>query len=91
MDALKGARDWKRIVHLSATRFSCSQTQNRPQTFASGEQTVAHRSVKCRRLRISLRQIAVQRVVDQLLASEKIDFEIHVRKRLLNCWVLDTR
>ena len=56
------------------------ETQNRPQTFAAGKQTVAHRPVKRRGLPIRLRQIAVQSAVDQLLASDEIIFEIHVTK-----------
>ena len=74
-----------------STSFSRRQTQNRPQTFAAGKQTVAHRPVKRRRLPIRLRQTAVQRAVDQLLASDKIVFEIHVRKRLPNCSILNIR
>ena len=80
MDAFKCARERKCIVDLPATSFSRSQTQNRPQTFAAGKQTVAHRPVKRRGLPIRLRQIAVQRAVDQLLASDEIAFEIHVAK-----------
>ena len=80
MDAFERAREWKRIVDLAATSFSRRQAQNRPQTFSAGKQTVAHRPVKRRGLPIRLRQIAVQRVVDQLLASEAIAFEIHVAK-----------
>ena len=38
--------------------------------------------MKGRGLPIHLRQIAVQCAVDQLLASDEIVFEIHVRKRL---------
>ena len=80
MDAFKRARDRKRIVDLAATGFSRRQAQNRPQTFAAGKQTVAHRPVKRRGLPIRLRQIAVQSAVDQLLASDEIAFEIHVAK-----------
>ena len=80
MDAFKSARQRKCIVDLAATSFSRSQTQNRPQTFASGKQTVAHGPVKRRGLPIRLRQIAAQRAVDQLLASDEIAFEIHVAK-----------
>ena len=64
---------------IPAHRLSARQAQNRPQTFAAGKQTVAHRPVKRRGLPIRLRQIAVQRAVDQLLASDEIVFEIHVR------------
>jgi hypothetical protein len=80
VDAFKCARQRKCIIDLPATSFSRSQTQNRPQTFASGKQTVAHSPVKRRGLPIRLRQIAVQRAVDQLLASDEIVFEIHVAK-----------
>jgi hypothetical protein len=80
MDAFKRARQWKRIVDPAATSFSRRQTQNRPQTFAAGKQTVAHSSVKRRGLPIRLGQIAIQRAVDQLLASDEIVFEIHVAK-----------
>ena len=69
-----------RIVDPAATSFSRRQAQNRPQTFAAGKQTVAHRPVKRRGLPIRLRQIAVQSAVDQLLASEEIILEIHVTK-----------
>ncbi len=78
MDAFKRARQRKRTVDLAATSFSRSQTQNRPQTFAAGKQTVAHSPVKRRGFPVRLRQIAVQRAVDQLLASDEITFEIHV-------------
>ena len=80
MDAFKRARQRKCIVDLAATSFSRSQTQNRPQTFASGKQTVAYSPVKRCGLPIRLWQIAVQRAVDQLLASDDIAFEIHVAK-----------
>ena len=80
MDAFKRARQWKRIIDLPATSFSRSQTQNRPQTFAAGKQTVAHSPMKRRGLPIRLRQITVQSAVDQLLASDEIVFEIHVAK-----------
>src|SRR2546423_11318358 len=80
VDAFKRACQRKRIVDPATTSFSCSQTQNRPQTFAAGKQTVAHRPVKCRGLPIRLRQIAVQSAVDQLLASDELAFEIHVTK-----------
>jgi hypothetical protein len=79
MDAFKGARQRKSIVDPAATSFSRRQTQNRPQTFAAGKQTVTHRPVKRRGLPIRLRQVPVQRAVDQLLASDEIVFEIHVR------------
>jgi len=46
--------------------------------------------VKSRGFPIRLRQIAVQRAVDQLLACDKIVFEIHMRKRLPNCSILNT-
>ena len=88
MDAFKCAREWKCIVDFPATSFSRSQTQNRPQTFAAGKQTVAHGAVKRPGLPIRLRQITVQRPVDQLLASDEIVFEIHVAKtaaELLDC------
>ena len=80
MDAFKCAREWKCIVDFPATSFSRSQTQNRPQTFAAGKQTVAHCPVKRRRLPIRLGQIAIQRAIDQLLASDEIVFEIHLTK-----------
>jgi hypothetical protein len=80
MDAFERACQRKRIVDLAATSFSGSQTQNRPQTFAAGKQTVVHSPVKRRGLPIRLRQIVVQRAVDQLLASDEIVFEIHVAK-----------
>ena len=80
MNAFKCACQRKRIVDLPATSFSRSQTQNRPQTIAAGKQTVAHSPVKRRGLPIRLWQIAVQRAVDQLLASDEIAFEIHVAK-----------
>jgi hypothetical protein len=80
VDAFNCARERKRIVDVAATSFSRSQTQNRPQTFAASEQTVAHSAVKRRRLPVRLRQIAVQRTVDQLLASDEVAFEIHVAK-----------
>jgi len=80
VDAFKRARQRKCIVDLAATSFSRSQTQNRSQTFASGKQTVAHSPMKRCGLPIRLRQVAVQRAVDQLLASEAIAFEIHVAK-----------
>ena len=80
MDAFKRTCQRKRIVDPAPTTFGRSQTQNRPQTFAAGKQTVAHRPVKSRGLPIRLRQIAVQRAVDQLLASDEIVFEIHVTK-----------
>jgi hypothetical protein len=88
VDAFKRARQRKRVVDLAATSFSRSQTQNGPQTFTTGKQTVAHSPVKRRGLPIRLRQIAVQRAVDQLLASDEIVFEIHVTKRLLNWSIL---
>jgi hypothetical protein len=80
VDAFKRARQWKRIVDPAATSFSRSQTQTRSHTFAAGKQTVAHSPVKRRGLPIRLRQIAVQRAVDQLLACDEIVFEIHVAK-----------
>jgi len=80
VDAFKRARQRKCSVDLAATSFSRSQTQNRPQTFAAGKQTVAHSSVKRRGLPIRLRQIAVESAVDQLLASDEMVFEIHVAK-----------
>jgi hypothetical protein len=88
MYAFKCARQRKRIVDFAATSFSRSQAQNRPQTFSASKQTVAHRPVNCRRLGIRLRQVAVQRVVDQFLASDKILFKIHVAETadgLLDC------
>ena len=80
MNAFKRARQWKRIVDVSPTSFSRSQTQNRPQTFASSKQTVAHSPVKRRGFPVRIRQIAVQRAIDQFLASDEIAFEIHVAK-----------
>ena len=88
MDAFKCAREWKCIGDFPATSFSRSQTQNRPQTFAAGKQTVAHGTVKRRGLPVRLRQIAVERAIDQLLAGGEIVFEIHVAKtaaELLDC------
>ena len=80
MDAFKRTRQWKRIIDLAAASFSRSQAQNRPQTFSAGKQTVAHRPMNRRRLGLRLRQIAVQREVDQFLASDEMTFEIHVTK-----------
>ena len=91
VNAFKRTRERKRIIDLAAASFSGSQAQNRPQTFAAGKQTVAHSPVKRRGLSVRLGQIAVQRAVDQLLASDEIVFEIHVAKRLLSCWIVDTR
>jgi len=81
VDAFKCTRQRKCIIDLPATSFGRSQTENWPQTFAAGKQTVAHRPVKRGGLSIRIRQIAVQCAVDQLLASGEIVFEIHVRKR----------
>ena len=80
VDAFKCARQRKCIVDLAATSFSRSQTQNWPQTFASGKQTVAHSPVKRRGVTMRQRQITVQRAVDQLITSDEIAFEIHVAK-----------
>jgi hypothetical protein len=80
MDAFKRACQWKRSVDFAATSFSRRETKYRPQSFSPRKQTVAHRSVNRGRLRARLWQIAVQSAVDQLLASDKIGFEIHVTK-----------
>ena len=65
---------------LIAAEPGAGEGQHRPQTFAAGEQTIAHSLVKRRRLPIRLGQIAVQGAVDQLLARDEIVFEIHVSK-----------
>src|SRR4029077_15103328 len=85
------ARERERIIDVAATSFGCRKAKNRSQSFPTSEKTITHRLVKCCRFRSRLRQIAIQRAVDQLLASSEIRFEIHVRKPMLACLILDTR
>ena len=70
----------KRSRYLPSTSFRGGQAKNRPQTFAPGKQTVAHRPVKGGRLRIRRRQVPIERAVNPLLASKEVGFELHVRK-----------
>src|SRR4029077_1699633 len=89
VDAFQGTGEGKRVIDLAATSFRCGKTKNRSQSFSTRKKTVTHRSVKRGRLRIRLRQVPVQRAIDQLLASGKIRFEVHVRKT--NAGLLDSR
>jgi hypothetical protein len=91
MDTFECAGERERIIDVAATSFGCRKAKNRSQSFPTSEKTITHRLVKCCGFRIRPGQISVQGAVDQLLASDEIRFEIHVRKPMLACLILDTR
>ncbi len=77
VDAFNSAGEGKRIADVATASFSRGETENRPQSFASGKKAVAHGLVEGGRFRTRLRQIVVQGTVDLFLAGAKIFFEIH--------------
>src|SRR5207249_9493866 len=85
------AGEGKRVADFSATSFGCCKTENRSQSFASGEKAIAHRSVKRRWFRFRLRLITIQRAVDLLLARAEIRFQIHGRRAGIRALILDTK
>src|SRR5206468_1973145 len=80
VNAFERAGERERDIDVAATSFGRGETKNRSQSFSTRKKTVTHRLVERGRLRIRLRQVPVQCAIDQLLASGKIRFEIHVRK-----------
>jgi hypothetical protein len=69
VDAFDGAGEGKRSIDIAATSLSRGETQNRSQSFASGEKTVSHRLVQRSGFRTRFGQITIQRAVDLFLAS----------------------
>ena len=64
------------------------ETQNRSQSFTSGEKTVPHRLVERSGFRTRFGQIAIQRAVDLFLASLVDIFEIHGMEADAGCSIL---
>ena len=77
VDAFQRAGEGKGILHFPPASFSCREAKNRSQSFAAGEQAVAHRLVKCFWFGVRFRQIAIKRVVDFFLPGSEIRFQIH--------------
>src|ERR1041385_1670892 len=77
MDAFHGAGEGKRIVDLATARLCRGETKDRTQPFAAGEQTVSHRFVNRRRLRVLLWKKPAERAVDLLLPRSDVRLEIH--------------
>src|SRR4030095_3096813 len=79
---------WKRLNQFPFAAFGSGEAKNRAQSFAAGEQTVAHRFMERRRFHARLRQMSIQRPVDQFLPRSKIGFEIH---RRVGRWMQESR
>ena len=90
VDAFDGAGEGECVVDVAATSFSRGETEDRPQSFASGKKTVPHRLMQRGRFRARFRQIPIKRAVDPFLASPKILFEIHGMESDAKCSILVT-
>jgi hypothetical protein len=77
VDAFERAGEGERVFDFSAASFSGRKTENRSQSFASGEKTVAHRFVKRRWFPTRFRQITIEGVVDPLLTRSKVLSQVH--------------
>jgi hypothetical protein len=90
VDAFDCTGQGKRVVDVAATSFSCGETKDRPQSFASGKKTVPHRLMERDRFRTRFRQIPIERAVDHFLPGSKILFEIHGTEGDAECSILVT-
>src|SRR5947208_9016296 len=77
-------------IDVAATGFGGGETKDRPQSLASGKQTVSHRLVERDRFRACFWQISIQRAVDHFLPGSKILFEIHGTEANAKCSILVT-
>ena len=77
MDALQGAGEWHRGGYFSTTRLGGGEAKNGPQSFAAGEQAVAHRAMDGGGRNARFRKITIQRAIDFLLSRFQIRRELH--------------
>jgi hypothetical protein len=83
VDAFHGTSMRQSGARFSTARFGRRETENWPEPFSPGKQTVAHRTMNRDRRHRRFGQETIEGAIDFLLPRDKVAFQVHGRRLIL--------